>query len=208
MQAKEKLTAIADAIRAKTGGTDALTLDGMAAAIPTVYAAGEAAANAACAAEHYTTVVCADVEGVTVELPFAPDVVYVMCFDPRFVSKAGTIGWIYEPWGFGQYIAFRVRTAGIAVLSTATIKNFLTVSGNRYTFKADTTYPWRTEFAYTVMACRFPDRDDAARIRAFFESIISETSVTLQKEKVDAAFTEEEWEELLAAYPSITVALI
>ena len=37
----EKMTAIADAIRDKTGGTDALTLDDMAEAIPEVYEAGQ-----------------------------------------------------------------------------------------------------------------------------------------------------------------------
>ena len=37
----EKMTAIADAIREKTGKTDALTLDGMAEAIPNVYDAGK-----------------------------------------------------------------------------------------------------------------------------------------------------------------------
>lgn len=38
----DKMTAIADAIRDKTDGTDALTLDGMAAEIPKVYEAGKA----------------------------------------------------------------------------------------------------------------------------------------------------------------------
>ena len=37
----EKMTAIADAIREKTGGTEALTLDGMAEAVPGVYEAGK-----------------------------------------------------------------------------------------------------------------------------------------------------------------------
>lgn len=41
MSVNEKMTAIADAIREKTGGTDALTLDGMAAAVPEVYTAGK-----------------------------------------------------------------------------------------------------------------------------------------------------------------------
>ena len=41
MSVNSKMTAIADAIRAKTGGTDALTLAGMATAIPEVYTAGE-----------------------------------------------------------------------------------------------------------------------------------------------------------------------
>jgi hypothetical protein len=39
----EKMTAIADAIRDKTGGTDALTLDDMVTSIPKVYNAGEQA---------------------------------------------------------------------------------------------------------------------------------------------------------------------
>ncbi len=38
---KEKMTAIADAIRAKTGGTELLTLDGMATDIPKVFEAGK-----------------------------------------------------------------------------------------------------------------------------------------------------------------------
>ena len=44
MSVNEKMTSIADAIRAKTGGTEALTLDGMAVAIPEVYTAGEKSA--------------------------------------------------------------------------------------------------------------------------------------------------------------------
>lgn len=40
MSVNEKMTAIADAIRAKTGGTEPLGLDAMAAAIPDVHAAG------------------------------------------------------------------------------------------------------------------------------------------------------------------------
>ena len=43
MSVNEKMTAIADAIRAKTGGTDALTLDGMAEAVPKVYDKGKQA---------------------------------------------------------------------------------------------------------------------------------------------------------------------
>lgn len=45
MSVNEKMTAIADAIRAKTGGTEPLTLDGMAGEIPRVYSAGEKTAS-------------------------------------------------------------------------------------------------------------------------------------------------------------------
>lgn len=43
MSVNEKMTAIADAIRDKTGGTDALTLDDMAENVPKVYEAGKRA---------------------------------------------------------------------------------------------------------------------------------------------------------------------
>ena len=43
MSVNEKMTAIADAIRDKTGGTDALTLDCMAEAVPAVYESGQKA---------------------------------------------------------------------------------------------------------------------------------------------------------------------
>lgn len=43
MSVNSKMTAIADAIRAKTGGADALTLDDMASEIPKVYEAGKKA---------------------------------------------------------------------------------------------------------------------------------------------------------------------
>ncbi|MBR5538435.1 MAG: hypothetical protein IKU61_00900 [Clostridia bacterium] len=43
MSVNEKMTAIADAIREKTGGTDALTLDGMAEAVQNVYDKGKQA---------------------------------------------------------------------------------------------------------------------------------------------------------------------
>ena len=45
MSVNEKMTAIADAIRDKTGGTEALTLDGMASSVNEVYEAGKKAEN-------------------------------------------------------------------------------------------------------------------------------------------------------------------
>ena len=41
MSVNQKMTAIADAIRDKTGGTSPLTLDDMAAAVPEVFEAGK-----------------------------------------------------------------------------------------------------------------------------------------------------------------------
>ena len=43
MSVNSKMTAIADEIRAKTGGVDALTLDDMASEVPKVYDAGKKA---------------------------------------------------------------------------------------------------------------------------------------------------------------------
>lgn len=49
----EKMKAIADAIRAKTGKTDPLTLDGMAAEIASISGGGETPANGTCELEVY-----------------------------------------------------------------------------------------------------------------------------------------------------------
>lgn len=49
----EKMKAIADAIRAKTGKTDPLTLDGMAAEIAAISGGGETPANGTCELEVY-----------------------------------------------------------------------------------------------------------------------------------------------------------
>lgn len=51
MSVNEKMTAIADAIRAKTGGTEALTLDGMAEAIASIEAGGNNVMDAFLAGE-------------------------------------------------------------------------------------------------------------------------------------------------------------
>lgn len=50
----DKLTAIADAIRGKTGGTDLLTLDGMAAAISGISSGGLPAGIAECEVQTFT----------------------------------------------------------------------------------------------------------------------------------------------------------
>lgn len=87
MRVNEKMTAIADAIREKTGGTDALTLDGMAQAIPAVFAAGEAESHARCVAKHFVGSFVGDGSRVaTVAIPFQPDILAVSNFSTDIMN--------------------------------------------------------------------------------------------------------------------------
>ena len=87
MRVNEKMTAIADAIREKTGGTDALTLDGMAQAIPAVFAAGEAESHARCVAKHFVGSFVGDGSRVaTVAIPFKPDIIAVSNFSTEIMN--------------------------------------------------------------------------------------------------------------------------
>lgn len=96
MSVAEKMTAIADAIREKTGGTDLLTLDGMAAAIPEVFAAGVAEAEAACAAKHFVGSFVGDGTRVaSFEMPFKPDILVVSNFSSEIMNTASAIASVH-----------------------------------------------------------------------------------------------------------------
>ena len=87
MSVAEKMTAIADAIRAKTGSGDGLTLDGMAQAIPAVFAAGEAESHARCVAKHFVGSFVGDGSRVaTVAIPFKPDIIAVSNFSTEIMN--------------------------------------------------------------------------------------------------------------------------
>lgn len=87
MSVAEKMTAIADAIRAKTGSGDGMTLDDMAAAISEVFAAGAAEAEAACAAKHFVGSFVGDGTRVaTFAMPFQPDILDVSNFSTDIMN--------------------------------------------------------------------------------------------------------------------------
>ena len=218
MSVNSKMTAIADAIREKTGGTDALTLDGMAAAIPEVFAAGfgagEAAQKAVC---FQATVLGSGTQYLSLEIPFEPDYFTVLAFNPypttvpySEIALAIDLGTFYTHLGVSVYIK---STSGF---STARIPDALrtlyTYEDGVFTVNAGTqsNIPniWRTGTYYKVCAVKrmLSDKDALTReINALPDD--ESGTVTFVGSRVSAAVTDDEWATLIAAKPNWTFTL-
>lgn len=81
MSINGKMTALADAIRGCTGKADKLSLDGMAAAVPEVFAAGEDAKAAEIDGRIFVgSFVGSGSETQNIAIPFEPDSVCLYCY--------------------------------------------------------------------------------------------------------------------------------
>ena len=218
MSVNSKMTAIADAIREKTGGTDALTLDGMAAAIPEVFSAGfgagEAAQKALC---FQATVLGSGTQYLSLEIPFEPDYFTVLAFNPypttvpySAIALSADLGTFYTYIGIYVYI----KTANALSPSRLTNENrrLFTYEDGVFTLNAGTqsNIPniWRTGTYYKVCAVKrmLTDKDALAReINALPDD--ESGTVTLVGSRVSAAVTDDEWATLIAAKPNWTFTL-
>lgn len=217
MSLNEKMTAIAAAIREKTGGTDLLSLDAMAAAIPAVYAAGKSAAETACHAAHYAAVVHGS-GGISLSfpLPFYPDALIVMAADMR-TGSGQVVLYNFLPRSVSYYIGFYARTAdnstNIASFSTLTRErlNQVAYADGIFTLSlntVDATAAFSADLDYIILASKTETRTDK-EILADFVAGLADTggSVTLSQAAVDAAATDAEWAALLATKPNRTFIL-
>ena len=214
MSVNSKMTAIADAIREKTGGTDALTLDGMAAAIPEVFAAGfgagEAAQKAVC---FQTTVLGSGTQYLSLEIPFEPDYFTVLAFNPYPTTVPYSeiaLGTFYTYIGLAVYIK-SANALSPSRLTHETRKLF-TYEDGVFTVNAGTqsNIPniWRTGTYYKVCAVKrmLTDKDALAReINALPDD--ESGTVTFVGSRVSAAVTDDEWATLIATKPNWTFTL-
>ena len=218
MSVNEKMTAIADAIRAKTDSTDTLTLDGMAAAIPAVFAAGESAEAAKVAGKHFIqTVFGSGTETLSFDLPFFPDTVVITAVNYLAVAAGQPIYFNLNFRSVSDYVgSMRALKADGKTNSFGNAKwsNVSTI----YAYangKFDVVFPsafgvaFRTDCAYIVLAEKYETRTDNAIITDLIARLDDEESgsCALAQAKVNAAFTDEEWAALIAAKPNWTFTL-
>ena len=221
MSINEKMTAIADAIRAKTGGTNALTLDGMAAAIPEVFAAGESAEAEKVAARQFVTALCGNDENtISIPIPFKPDLILISSFDAYSRKSASTYNaMMYDFRAAARSpVAFILYTNSKATASTTTVsnsnaKNLFTYAGGIFTFTApsSTEYQlakWRSELLYAVSAFKYTDKSDKELISEQISRLPdSGGTVEFASAAISAAFTDDEWASLIATKPNWTFTL-
>ena len=244
MSVNEKMTAIADAIRDKTGRSDLLTLDNMALGIEDVYVtgrenghaegynigwdsgyavgleggheAGVAEGTAQCEAKHFVTTVFGKGEtSISFPIPFEPDFLAIFCGDSDIwgATTPTVYGATFDIAAFGLIagIMFVSNSGGFSnnALSTETYKL-------RYSRAEDGTVTignlgppggtgkFKSSRPYMVCAVKYVGQTDKERITEYVRSLTGSGSVTLNKAKVNAAFTDAEWAALIDEKPSYT----
>lgn len=222
MSVNEKMTAIANAIREKTGKTNALTLDDMAAAIPTIYSigftAGEDSQKAVC---FHATMTGNGTNKLSFNVPFEPEYFCITGFNPYPASKTYTelgtfidLGTFYSVLGVNIYnSADSSNKPKISVARMTNTYRFLyTYENGVFTVSAgtisNTPIIWETKTYYNICAAK-SGLTQKERLTREITTLPSDESgtVTFVKTRVNAAVTTEEWASLIATKPSWTFKL-
>ena len=181
--------------------------------------AGVAEENARCVAKHFVTTVMGNGEAsIRFHIPFEPDMLLVNCSDSdlynsstSFVANAyidlssfGMIGGVGQVGASGGFKNQAMTTTSVhnrysrSEAGTVTLGNIN--SSVASVFKANR--------PYLVCAVKCWEQSDKERITEYVRSLEGGGSVTLNRAKVNAAFTDEEWAALIAEKPSYTFSFV
>lgn len=160
MSVNSKMTAIADAIRARTGGTAALTLDGMAEAIEALEAGGLPEGLEALTCGSWTPAANEMYHTLTHNLGVVPDFLYVVAENPAGLAYDADTKYMLAYYSAKRWSGAQIKvtayrsTSGTSIYSfasgidtdassnvTATTYNIQTNSSSRC-FKSGMTYRW------------------------------------------------------------------
>ncbi len=186
------------------------------------YANGEQAAEAACEARHYTTVLPGNgTTELTFPLPFQPDFVCLFGFDPTAMATINNVMlFTYDLRALGIMAGFAVRSNGGT--SVANAAQTWASAGRRFQWAEDGTATikeirtntsdenpavFSSNVMYTVAAVKYTDKTDRERITELVNGLTGSGQMSITKAKVNAAFTTAEWEALIATKPDWTFAL-
>ena len=190
-----------------------------------IYDAGFTAANDLCAQKHFCTTATGNgEETISFHIPFRPDSLLV------FVSEVG----MYGKLGNNAFVSmFQADLAGFGLVA-GRLMVFHSTSEKGATFTTTSIYqrynqaddgtvtlqnllasstPGNAKFIegaeYVIVAVKYATKPDKERITEYVRSLSSAGgSVTLNKAKVNAAFTDAEWAALIAEKPNWTFSFI
>lgn len=185
------------------------------------YTAGEESATNVCHAKHYATVIQGSgTTTLSFHVPFEPDLICIVGFDPTcLLVKYTNMLFVYDVAAFGLMGGFVVTSKGsnvqngamttVSALSrysrdeagTVTIQKIVAISGNPEGVFAK-------NVMYSVTAVKYTDKTDKERITEMINGLTGSGSLTLNRTKVNAAFTDEEWSDLIATKPDWTFAFV
>lgn len=216
MSVNEKMTAIADAIRDKTGGTEPLGLDDMAVGVGDVYEAGK---QEILAEQFKTSFWGTGTFDFAIKMPFEPDVFCIFSpsdylnFAPNSLrSITVDMKSVYRHMG----VLARVTSAGAASNSSLTTANFINsfvyedgVFRFRTTSSALLDSKWQANTLYCMTAAKY-NRDIKAVVAEEVRRLPDDSGGTMSytRSRVMEYFTEAEWAELIATKPNWTFSML
>ena len=181
------------------------------------------AEDTGCEKKHFTTVVPGTGEGsLSFHVPFEPDLLCVSgLWTATLTEKNNLIAFVCDLRNFGQIGGFSTsHTTGntvkltsyttISVLSRYSRQENGLVTLANITTEANSGVNsiFSDQIQYTVTAVKYTDKTDKERITEYVESLTGSGKATLNRAKVNAAFTDEEWAALIAPKPGWTFAFI
>lgn len=221
------LTALADTLREQSGEAGQLMFPAdFLRAVRSVYDSGhthgmEDGAEL-CMGMHFVRNFIGD-GGVShsVHVPFEPDVVCITGFDPTCIKKNyqmamvmcdirafGVLGGLVEYGDAGTSSGI----ANMAYTTTSMLTRYSRTADGTITLAnigpSGRTVVYGAGVPYTLIAVKYAEQTDKERITAFVKRLTGSGSVTLNKSKVNAAFTDSQWAALIATKPGWTFSWI
>lgn len=157
--------------------------------------------------QHYkATILGNGTERLELDLPFEPDLLQVICTDPRIMFQNGAVMFFnadFSGIGLAAAVSSVLRDGGLYsfAMTTSTVGSRLDGSTltNIKDGSKDCIFP--QGFPYQVVATKMDARTLAQRFTAFVESLTGSGTAQICKSKVSEAFTDEQWAALKATRP-------
>lgn len=152
------------------------------------------------------------------QVPFEPDFIQIFCFDPTVINKASVLAsFFYDQRAFGLYAGTYQYGSGSGSLKNGAFST--TSASTRYVraedgtitvkdFASNAAVVYGAGLPYTIIAVKYAEQSDKERITSFVNGLTGSGSVTLNQAKVNAAFTADEWAELIGTKPNWTFNLV
>lgn len=195
--------------------------------MPLIYDAGKMEAEQVCRSKHFATVITGD-DGteLSFHLDFEPDRIDICCFDPDLRMYRGMIAFChFDIAALGQGSGFHGIASGPSNTTVlGTYSNALTAASNlpkRYKRDADGTVTignliyndlagrWGKGMEYVISAAKVHAKSDKQRLTEIVERLPEggTYNIHIQEAKKDAAFTDAEWNALIATKPTYTFVM-
>ena len=173
-----------------------------------------------CAAKHYLQNFVGDGSGAhSFHVPFEPDMVLIMGFDPLVLYTEGNLAVVRCDirafgllGGFTQYAVGNGAISNTAYATNTVPTRCFRAEDGTITVKnigpSGTPVQYGAGILYTAIAVKYTERTDKELITDFVHRLTGSGKTTLNRTKVNEVFTDDEWAALIAVKPNWTFSWI